>query len=115
MSWGDFWVGNFQTNTVLDMYRPSDSQGPPCQDSVCNPVGTDDLFNTSINRANGLSTFTFSRKLSTGDNNDWPIVQGFNHVVFAHGTTDSFGYHSSNRGLGHIDFYGGKFFPDPGF
>jgi len=110
-----FFVANFQDNTVLDMYRPQANEGPPCQDSKCDPVGTDDLFNTSISRANGISTFSFSRKLNTGDKNDWPIVQGNNPVLFAHGTTDTFGYHSSNRGLGHMDFYAGTFFPDPGF
>jgi len=115
MAWADFWVANFQANTVLDMFRPNDSQGPPCQDSLCSPMGTDDLFNTTISRSSNLSFFRFSRVLNTNDKDDWPIVSGFNHIIFAHGTTDTFGYHSSNRGLGHIDFFGGKFFPDPGF
>jgi len=67
MPWADFWVANFADDIVLDLYRPFQTEGMPCQDSLCVPTGKDDLFNARVSRTGGLTLATFSRKLKTGD------------------------------------------------
>jgi len=113
MGLADFWVANFVDNTVLDMYRTTQTEGTPCQDSLCLPTGTDDLFNVRTSRSNGLSLASFSRNLNTNDNDDWQITTGTIHVIYAVGTSDTFGYHQGYRGLGRIDFFLGNFTVDP--
>eukprot|EP00456_Euglypha_rotunda_P084314 TRINITY_DN845_c0_g1_i4.p1 TRINITY_DN845_c0_g1~~TRINITY_DN845_c0_g1_i4.p1 ORF type:complete len:122 (+),score=12.44 TRINITY_DN845_c0_g1_i4:104-469(+) len=100
------------SGTVLDYYRPGTSEGMPCQDPVCVPAGTNDVTQISLTRDDTSTTAVFQRPLVTKDlTDDWPITEDDMHVIFAHGTSDVFGYHSSYRGLGLLNFYTGAYTP----
>eukprot|EP01118_Nematostelium_gracile_P010937 TRINITY_DN3844_c0_g1_i5.p1 TRINITY_DN3844_c0_g1~~TRINITY_DN3844_c0_g1_i5.p1 ORF type:complete len:256 (-),score=44.13 TRINITY_DN3844_c0_g1_i5:24-791(-) len=54
---------------------------------------------------NGFTILEYTRKLDTGDLQD-RAIPGHCRIVFAYGTTDSFSYHSSNRGATALTLYG---------
>mmetsp|Transcript_102569 Transcript_102569/g.230306 ORF Transcript_102569/g.230306 Transcript_102569/m.230306 type:complete len:127 (-) Transcript_102569:70-450(-) len=98
---------------VKDLYKYDAGNGYPCWDvlhecSVGNKTkGTKDVENDSIQRANGVTSSTWSRKLLTQDYKDRPIKRGNTTVMFAHGTEDYFTYHQKHAATCTVDFFSG--------
>jgi hypothetical protein len=63
------------------------------------------LVSYSEDTASGTRIVQLSRKLITNDTQDRPILAGPTRVVWAFGESDTFGYHTSNRGASVITFF----------
>jgi len=115
MGYGDYMLSMMTRNFtgVKDLYKYDAGNGYPCWDvlnecSVGNKTkGTKDVEGESIQRANGATTSTWSRKLKTPDYKDRPISRGNATVLLAHGTEDYFTYHQKHAATCQIDFFSG--------
>lgn len=116
MGGSDYMVSMHNKNYtgVFDLYKYDAGGGYPCWDilyqcSVGNTTkGTHDIVQPVIKRDSGLTVSTWSRKLDTGDNKDWPIIKSDMTVLFARGTNDWFDFHMNNKQMCKINFYLGN-------
>jgi len=115
MAWADYIIAinNYDIITgpvILDYYLPQSVEAIPCRDEYCNEYfGKNDVVFQSYTRRNGVTTAKFLRKLDTNDADDWPILPGPLYILYAHGFTDKFTFHSTFHGRGTLDFFTGKF------
>jgi len=115
MGLGDYMLSMMTRNYtgVKDLYKYDAGNGYPCWDilhecSVGNRTkGTKDVENEAIQRANGVTTSTWSRLLKTLDYKDRPIEPGNTTVLLAHGKEDYFTYHSNHFTSCQVDFFSG--------
>jgi hypothetical protein len=65
---------------------------------------TQNLANFTTNTSGGITTYTFTRPITTGDNNDFtfPSTTGSISLIWAYGSSTSMGIHS-NRGTASIN------------
>jgi len=109
MTLADFVVCTFPAGCVDD-YNPQPKETMPVGDVSLG--GKMNIISTNVTRVGTTTTYFWSRLLNT---NDVPfdnsiILTGPQHVIFAHGTSDTFGYHgASNRNYGQVDFALGTF------
>jgi len=117
MAFGDFMVAQFVPVCNISDYTNQTPNSTQPKIDTNYPGGANDVIDFNCARTGTVSTATWSRNLNTGDKYDWVIpVSGWQHVLFAHGQTDSFTYHGNpNREMGHLDFSNGQFVVDPGF
>lgn len=116
MGFGDYMLSMMTQNYtgVKDLFKYDGGNGYPCWDvlyecSVDNRTkGTKDVESDSIQRANGLTSSTWSRKLQTADYKDRPIARGNTTVLLAHGTEDYFSYHQRHFATCQVDFFSGS-------
>jgi hypothetical protein len=116
MGFGDYMLSMMSRNYtgVKDLYKYDAGNGYPCWDvlhecSVGNRTkGTKDVENDSIQRVNGVTTSTWSRRLAPTDYKDMPISRGSTDVLLAHGTEDHFTFHQEHSVSCKVDFFSGK-------
>ncbi len=101
----DLWVARLTDKgapEVIDAFSPSFNPAPDERS---------DVIPGSVSLApagDGLHTITFSRKLVTGDPQDYAIVRGDpTPVFFALGGSHTLAYHGPRRGLAAVDFFSG--------
>jgi len=110
----DFAVCDFSSGRAVVTDRKSNNNvnngyAPPLLDTDPAIGGTNDITATNGVQDATSTTFSFSKAFNTGDTKgDWSLQNGLQHVIIAHGTSNSFAYHGNvNRGHWLINFYTG--------
>jgi len=69
----------------------------PLLDTSPTVGGKNDITVFSGSQMDGMTTFSFTKALDTGDTKgDWPLTEsGFYHVIVAYGTSNAFGNHGN--------------------
>jgi len=117
MAYADFNVAQFSpVCNISDYFLNNAKQGTPTNDlNLKSPQGVNNILTPSCSRTGTKSIAQWSRALSTGDMWDYDVITAGNvHVLFAHGTSDSFSYHKDSRTMGVLNFQTGQFSVTPG-
>jgi len=109
MPYADFIIATFNTSGVFvnDYYRNSVLPGQPSLDTDLG--GQNNILSFSGSQNNGVTTVQWSRLLVTSDTQyDSTFSKGSVHIIYAWGTSNTFGYHGLfDKGFTTIDFYNG--------
>jgi len=118
MAMGDFYVSFWSPSfSVTDKTNPQQPETMPLDDTAAGTGCQNNILNAAGSRTGTVSLAKWSRKIDTGDLQcDYPItVTGIQHVLFAVGPKDSFGYHGSTRVMATLNWPTGVLTIVPGY
>lgn len=99
-------IAQFDSNgngVVVDSY--SQQHAPPPSDVSLG--GVNNVLSYNVFQSGGATFANWTRYLVTGDSFDWPVTNESITVIWAYGSSNTFGYHGNNRGTAEVNLITG--------